>query len=148
MALITPQHVKDRWPDWETYCSAHEDLTPDEALDLAIEDAETEFQELLPDITEDTITDALRRHLLHTVKKNAFDFLHGDTDFGRTPQIVQDYEDTLETIERYRRGELTLPVEDEPGDHDDEVRMTSKRRRFGRGDWFTDRRDTGRHPYD
>ena len=146
MALITPQHIKDRWPDWETYCSAHEDLIPDEALDLAIEDAETEFQELLPDITEDTITDALRRHLLHIVKKNAFDFLHGDTDFRRTPQIVQDYEDTLATIERYRSSELPLP--DPDSSKGDRFRMHAKRRRFGRGDWFTDRRDTGRYPYD
>jgi hypothetical protein len=142
MALITPQHVKDRWPDWETYCSAHEDLTPDEALDLAIEDAETEFQELLPDITEATITDALRRHLLHIVKKNAFDFLHGDTDFRRTPQIVQDYEDTLDTIERYRAGELPLP---DPDDSEgDRFRISAKERKFD--EWFGDDDRTSRHP--
>lgn len=146
MPLITKSHVKDRWPEWETYCSAHDDLTPDEALDLAITDATTAFQELLPEVNADNINDALRRHLRRMVKKEAFDFLHGDTEFATTPQIVQDYRDSLETIERYRTGELALPIKDEPGDNDEEVRMNSKPRRFGPDDWFTDQR-TDRHDW-
>lgn len=144
MPLITKSHVKDRWPDWETYCSAHDSLTPDEALDLAITDAQTEFSELLPTVTDSTITEALRRHLLHIVKKNAFDYRHGDTDFSRTPQIVQDYEDSLSVIERYRSGELQVPDPDDS--EESEFRMNAKPRDYGKGDWFTDDR-TDRHPW-
>lgn len=137
--LIYPDEVQDRWPEWETYCSVFSDKQPIDALVIAITDASIEFNELLPSVTSETITDALKRHVLHMVKKEAFDFMHGDTNFERTPQIVKDYRQTLKTLERYRTGDLTLP-----GDTTEHFSMTAKRRQFN--DWFTDQTDYPHRP--
>jgi len=144
MSLIPKSHVKDRWPDWETYCKAHDTLTPDEALDLAITEATTRFTELLPTVTDSTITDGLQKHLLHLVKKEAFNFLHGDSEFDRTPQIIADYEQSMEMLKKYHSGEMSVP---DPDDSEDpQFRMNSKKRDFAPGNWFTDGDHTDRGP--
>lgn len=138
--LTTLADVKDAFPTWEKYVrldSTETDATLDDRLTRKIEDAETRLQELLP-VTEENITPALVRHLHVITKKNCFDIQHGDRSFdqGQKPQILKDYDDTMETIERYRDGDLTFREEK---DGEEEVRINAKRRQFKNDDdWFTD----------
>jgi hypothetical protein len=124
MALITPDYVKGKFPEWETLCTRKDALlTADQMLQNAIDMAETEYQEFLGTIDEDDITSTDLLHLLRIVKYNCHNFRHGDSEFKRTPQVVKDYEKTRKRLEAgLIRG--------------DGVRITSVDKKFD--EWFND----------
>lgn len=131
--LVTAQAYKDRYPDWKKQLRIDQsDTTADlEArLDVIIDDAEVQLIEYVPGVDASNITSALTRHVLIIARKGAFDVKHGDRTFGdqRVPQVIQDYEATLQMLGRYRTGEF-----DDPSDSKD-VRMTGKRRKMD--SWF------------
>lgn len=129
--LITIDQVKTRFPRWADFCEPTTEATADEVLHTCILLAEAELMELVA-IDADTITEALRRHLMVIIKKNCFDHLHGEQTFeDAKPQIIRDYERTLELLDRYLQGAIMSPADDEP-----HVTMTAKPRRFDQ--WFLD----------
>lgn len=131
--LITASTVKDRFPDWAKFCTLQNDTkTPDERLALAIDNGETEMLEYI-DVTSTTINAQLERHLVNLIRKQAFDFRRSVDEFDYKPQLVRDYQASLEMLERYRSGELPVP---QPEDEEDtlDVRINAKKRRFG--EWF------------
>lgn len=122
--LITKSFVKDNLPNWETYCTRADGLkTAEEMLQIAIDRSEDEFLSYIT-VTETTIIDLQKAMLLKLVKYRCWNFLHGDTEFKNTPQIVKDYE-TI--IERLKKGVVGKGVT-----------MTAKDRMFDKGKWFTD----------
>lgn len=135
--LIDKSTVKNRFAEWEDFCSAHPKLTADEALDRAAEEAEGELSEYVPGLTSETITPALEVRLMALIRYYAFEFRHGDTPFEEPPAIVKAYNRALDRLEMYRTGELAAPdtTPSEDTDAEKDVRVTAKRRRFG--NWFT-----------
>jgi hypothetical protein len=129
MALITAQFVKDNFEAWQKFAavegSAH---TPDEILQIKIDRAEEEFGEYLT-VTNMTITAAQKRHLLNLCKKHLFDIKHGDTKFELPPQIVLDYNASIEWLRKYRVRAAGI-------DGEKSISITAKTRRFD--SWFND----------
>ena len=135
--LITLSDIKTKIPEWEKYVRLKsEDTTQqlDDRLTTKAEDAEAHMLELLPDLKADTITPALTRHLIVMIKREVFLIQHGDRQWGEAgrPQILRDYQDTLNTLQRYREGDLSYKDTEEPQD----VRMNAPKRRFDNGKWF------------
>lgn len=123
MAVIDKDFVKSMFPEWEKFCTIKDDtLTADERLDNCIELAENEFAQYLPDVTDDDLTDVQRRHLLNLVRKQCFDLRHGDSGFDNKPQIVKDYEASIEWLSRMVA--------------DTKISISAKVRRFD--GWFND----------
>jgi len=92
--------VKDRFPDWQTFCTREDGLkTPDEMLNLAIQNSETAFLSFVS-ITDIDMTDELRLHLLNLIKYNCFNYLHGDTEFKHKPEIVMNYNRSLQKLKK------------------------------------------------
>lgn len=134
--------VKSRFPTWEKYIRLDSDedaATLDDRLTWVIEDAESEMQELLPGLTATNITAPLTRHLLNIVRKHAFDIKNSTRQWGEQgrPQILKDYEASLQTLQRYREGDLEYRDDADIDEDDPEhVRMDGPRRRFTDGKWF------------
>lgn len=121
MAVIDQDFVKSMFPEWEKFCTIKDDtLTAEERLDNCIELAENEFAQYLPDVTADDLTNIQRRHLLNLVRKQCFDLRHGDSGFENKPQIIKDYEASIEWLSK-----LTAATA---------ISITAKPRRFG--EWF------------
>jgi phage gp36-like protein len=145
--LTSLSDVKTAFPQWEKYVRLDSTETQqelDDRLTAKIEDAETRLQELLP-VTEDNISEPLKRHLHVLVKKECFDIDHGGRTFeeGQKPQIIQDYEETMQMIERYRSGDLSFRDQD---DEDKDIRMSGPDRQFD--EWFDhDTTYPPRYPY-
>jgi hypothetical protein len=124
VALIDDQYIKDRFPAWEKYCTIKDSTkTPEEVLDIVKADSEVEFLDYL-DVDETTITDAEKLLLLKIVRYRSFLIRHGDTEFKNTPEIVKEYEATLEFL----KGNQS---EGQPA-------ITAKARIFTDGGWFTE----------
>ncbi|XWN36082.1 MAG: hypothetical protein ROO71_08960 [Balneola sp.] len=137
MALIENAFVKQNFPQWEHY--AEEDtvaVDTDAALTNQVSLAEDELAEYVT-VTEETITDPIKRHLLHITKYNLFMLKHGDTEFERDPQIVVDYKHTIKMLTDLRDGKRPASPS-APEEAVGSINMSSKTRRFGGGDWFTD----------
>ena len=129
MALIEAQYIKDNFEPWEKFCTVSgSSFTPDEILTKKITLAEDEFLQYVS-VTEATMTTILRRHLFNTVRKNVFDIRHGDTKFENRPQVLLDYDATIEWLERYRAGDAGIQDENS-------IRITAKTRRYG--SWFNE----------
>lgn len=123
MALIDATFVKGKFPQWEKFCDDPDaGLTTDQMLQIAIDQAEAEYQEFV-DIDDSTVTDAHRWLILKIVKYNAFQFKHGDQTFEHKPAIVKDYERLRDRLEK---GLVT------PGATDFETKDRIM------DDWFTD----------
>ncbi len=134
--LIDKSAVTTRFPEWQTYVqrSGESEQDAEDRLDLIIEDAEAKLQEYI-DVGSETMSAPLRLHLLNVIRKRAFDVKHGNKDFDDLPQILKDYEHTLEMLDAYRAGEFEVPsAEEEDDDTNEHVRMHAKDRRFKR--WF------------
>jgi len=132
MSLITAAYVKENFEPWSSFCTVPtSSFTADEILDKKIALAEIEFSQY-SDATADDITDELKRHLLNIVRKNCFDIRHGDTRFEHKPQILIDYESSIETLKIYGRRVAEV-------DSSASIRITSKPRKFGT--WFNETDD-------
>ncbi len=145
--LLTPDALKTAVPDWQIYCTLPGNpppQTPDAVLTVKMDEAEDELSEYVVLDGPEELTSALRGHLIVIVRKRLFDLLHGAKPFERAPQVVQDYNRTLKTLERYQAGTLDVaqPGQTTPdaGDTDGprHVRMKAKERRFtgSTGGWF------------
>lgn len=127
MALITAQFVKDNFEAWTKFATVEGSaFTPDEILQAKIDRATEEFNEYLT-VTDSTITTPQRRHLLNLVKKHLFDIKHGDTKFEQPPQIVRDYNASIDWLQKYRTRLAGI-------DGAASVSITAKPRRFS--EWF------------
>lgn len=134
MALITLEDAKDKFEVWEDYCTIEGSAkTPDQILQEKIDDAEIELTEYL-DVDETTVTDREIRHLVNIIRYNCFRVKHGDTDFDNKPQIVVDYENTIERLKEWQGGDALGQSQDLPT-------MDAKTRRFAEGGWFKDNLD-------
>jgi|GEM_PF-5179896 len=123
--LVTSDWVKDRFPTWSTYCTREDNLkTPDEMLQLAIDDATGTFVGFMNGITVLDMTDELNGHLLHMVKFNCFNFLHGNTTFKNDPLIVKEYKHSIELLEK---GIISFGTADNTKGH---VRFKTRDRQF------------------
>ena len=80
-------------------------------LIIAIDDAEAEFQSY---ITVTTMDNELTLHLLNIIKFNCFNFLHGDTEFDSKPNIVREYEMSIELLEKalVKTGNVKMAAKD------------------------------------
>jgi len=117
--------IKENFPDWETYCTIEgSELTADDFLTQAINRAVEELSDYVT-IADNTLSTSQKRHFLNIVRRNCFLYKHAATDFERKPQIIRDYEDTIEK----------LKLTGQSGD----ITMEAKTKRFDV--WFTD-------PYD
>ena len=137
MALITNEFVKQNFPQWEHY--AEEDTVAantEAALTNQIALAEDELAEYVT-VTEITITDSIKRHLLHISKYNLFMLKHGDTEFERDPQIVVDYKHSIKMLSDLRDGKRPASPST-PEQAAGTITLTAKKKRFGGGSWFTD----------
>lgn len=131
MALI--DEVKENFPQWGEWCT-DDSGNPDETiLQRHTDNALIKIQEYIPELTTDNITKQLTLHLVSIVKKYAFNEIHDDTEFENKPQILKDYEDTLEILEKYKEGEFSFETEDdvdEKADEGDIISMDARIRRF------------------
>jgi hypothetical protein len=131
MALIDITEVQEKFEVWEDYCTINGlDKTAEEVLQDKIDDGETELLEYLT-VDEDTITAIHQRHLMNIIRYNCFRVKHGDTEFENKPQIVVDYERTIEALKQ-------MKVSDELGAAQDLPQLKAKTRIFDEGGWFTD----------
>ena len=132
--LITADAIKEQLPLWQTYCTRQDALkTPDQMLDIAIDNAEKEFTAHFRTLVLADMTDSLTFHLARIAKYNCFNYLHGDTMFKKDPQIVTDYKDTRTKLDKNLLSK---------GTGSENVVMTSKERVFGADDkWFLDGKD-------
>lgn len=125
MAIIDTDYVTTNFAEWEKFCTLKDDvLTKEDRLENAIALAEDEFAQYLPDVTDETLTNVLRRHLLNLVRKQCFDLRHGDSGFENKPQILKDYEATIAYLASLSGGD------------DGAISITAKPRRFG--EWFNE----------
>jgi len=123
MSLITADYVKENFEIWETLATRKPtELTSDEILANKIDLAEAEFSQY-SSATVDDITSELHRHLFNLVKKHLFDIAHGDTVFEHRPQILLDYDNSIEALKLY--GRRVAEVESSAS-----IIVTSKPRRF------------------
>ena len=134
--------VKTRFPEWEKHIRIEQTEDPatlDDRLTWVIEDAESEMQEQLPKLDASNITPPLTRHLLNLVRKHAFDIKNANRQWGEQgrPQILLDYQASLDALQRYREGDLEYrddaTIEEDDPEH---VTMEGPRRRFTDGNWF------------
>lgn len=137
MDLISNEFVKSNFSLWEDYASQHSEVvseakTSEQILTETISQSQIELLEYIK-VTEETITDQLKSHLLNIVRKRLFDIRHGDTEFQSKPGIIRDYEATIAMLERYREGELLSPAP-ELGSTKSEISLTAKDRLFD--GWF------------
>ncbi len=122
--LMTPDYVKCRFPDWETFCTREDGLkTADEMLQIAIDMAEAEFLTFYGALADADVTEQHRFHILRIVRFNCFGFRHGDSGFEHQPAIVKQYESTRKKLEAGLLGA-------------NGVKITSKERLFDES--FTD----------
>jgi hypothetical protein len=131
MNLITKKYVIEHFPKWEDFFLDDSDEPNDEVLASEIKIAEAKLLEYVF-VTADTITEALRVHLLNIVAYRGFILKHGDTEFENEPQIIKDYNATIAMLEKYKAGESTVIPNDI--DDSDNVAITAKERKFDR--WF------------
>lgn len=129
MSLITTTYIKQNFPEWEKFCDVPgSDLSPGEFLNNMLISAEGEFGQYIT-TTETDITDNEKRILLNIVRKNCFDLRHGDTAFEHKPQIVKDYETTIELLDKFRLDGFSQAKASD-------IKMTAKDKKFDV--WFTD----------
>lgn len=144
MTLITANYIKLNFPAWDHY-AAYDTVSAgvDEALENQIEEAETELADYIT-VTEETITPQIKLHLRRIVEKNLFMLKHGDTEFERKPRILADYELSIQSLTKLRDGQRanTPPT---PQTQQEALRIRSKARRYGPGNWFN---DTGNYETD
>jgi hypothetical protein len=135
MNLITSQYIKDNFPQWQHYADFDTNAdSPEDALTNQIGLAEDELAEYVT-VSEKSMTDSLRRHLFHIVRYNLFLLQHADTEFERKPQIIKDYERSIQMLTQLRDGQIPP----DPPSLDDIAGLTkikAKRKRFNR--WFRD----------
>lgn len=132
MPIITIQYVKERFPRWAAFVridSTDDAAALDERLTQIVAYAEAQLLEYV-NVTDETISDQLTRHLMNLVRKGCFDVKNAETSFETKPQIVRDYEDTLRQLRDYRAGILGARGEDTK-----DFVVTAKPRLFG-GKWF------------
>lgn len=135
MSLIEAEYIKQNFPEWEHYAGYDKVAASiDAALDNQIEQASIELSDYIT-VTDETITQGIKRHLFRIVKKNLFELKHGDTEFKRPPQILTDYKRSIEMLTELRNGSRasTPPT---PETQQGNLKITAKNRRFGPGQWF------------
>ncbi len=137
MSIIAIAVVKTRFPRWQIFVkldSSEDEATVDTRLQGIIDDADEEFAEyVVADST--TITGPLTLHLMNLIRKRCFDVKHGETAYETKPQIVRDYEASIEALGRYLTGLLEKPLAAGATDSQLDVSVTSRAKKFG--DWFT-----------
>ena len=112
------------------------DETKDAKLQLMVDSAEAEFAEYVV-VDADTITAALENHLINIIRKHAFDIMNGHRPHEFKPQIIRDYERSLERLESYQAGYRKVPVAEDSTDSQLDVSVTNARpKKFDT--WFTD----------
>ncbi len=134
--LLTLAQLKADMPEWQKYAkitAADTDQVVDARLQQRIDDAHVQLLEYLPGLTPGTITDPLRRHLRILTRKAVFDIKHGNAKFDTKPQIVRDYEQTIDMLEQYKSGGFAPPSLD--GDLPAISMKRQRPRRFRT--WFT-----------
>jgi len=130
MSLITADYVKENFEIWESLATRKPtELTSDETLEKKIALAEAEFSQYISASDPDELTAELHRHLFNIVKKYLFDIAHGDTVFEDRPQILLDYDNSIEALKLY--GRRVAEVESSAS-----IMITSKSRRYGT--WFNE----------
>jgi len=129
--LISIEYVQEHFPKWDKFFFDDSDEVNEDVLAAEIEIAEAKLLEYVY-VTAETITEALKVHLLNIVAYRGFTCKHGDTEFENEPQIIKDYNATIAMLEKYKSGEASV----NPNDINDanDVIITAKRRRFNR--WF------------
>lgn len=136
MSVYTIASVKTQFPDWEKYVKlvgTESAEVVDARLQQVLDDSESEMSEYMP-VSSDTLTGPRILHLLNIVRKRCFDIKHGATAFETKPQIVRDYEWTRKQLEKYRAGQLEVPLGEDEEDTQKDVYMNAPGRKFD--DWF------------
>lgn len=126
MSLIDKNFVFNYFPMWEKFFVNAEGDPDQEILDNEITGAEEEFGEYLTR-TEDDVTLKEQFCILTLLRKRGFDRLHGDTAFETKPQIIKDYEATIEKL-RNSRASITVTAND---------------KKFTGGNWFNEPAEEG-----
>ncbi len=138
MALVTNAWVKDNFVQFNSYYIDENGVYQETILTSEIELSENKLNEYV-DVDADSLTSSLKLHLLNIIKYRGFVRKHGDTEFDRDPQIVKDYNATIETLENIKSGEGKLEAREIATENT--VKVTAKPRRFGNADgsrnWFT-----------
>jgi len=119
--MITVEYVQTHFPLWNKFILDDNGHPSQTILQEEINLASQEFTEYL-ERTAQTITSAEKIHLLNIVRYRAFNRLHGDTAFETKPQIVRDYENTVQALKK--KGGVTD--------------VTSNEKKFASGKWFNE----------
>jgi hypothetical protein len=131
MESETIEWVKNNFTIWGNFCDDNENK-----LKTAMKNALLEINEYI-EVTEDQLIDTrIGRHFLIITKKNCFNYKHGDTEFERDPQIVKDYNATIELLEDLSS---TRSINEE--DTEDGTNITMKARSKLFDTWFTNLRE-------
>lgn len=138
MSLITANYVKKQFPQWEHYAQFASDPDTEITLSEQIQQGEIELADYTT-VSESTITPAIRRHLFNMIRKNLFMLKHADTEFDHRPQVLKDYDKTIEMMTELRQGDRPS-VSPTPDSAQLGLKVTAKKRRYT--EWF---RDSGGH---
>lgn len=119
--MINIEYVQKYFPLWNKFVLDENGHPSQTILQDEIDLAAQEFTEYL-ERTPQTISDAEKIHLLNIVRYRAFNRLHGDTAFETKPQIVRDYEATVQALKKMAAISL----------------ITANEKKFASGNWFNE----------
>lgn len=130
MEDATVTWVKDNFPRWDAFCESDETK-----LKTGMQNALLELNEYIEVTEDDLINTKIGRHFLIIAKKNCFNFKHGDREFDRDPQIIVDYNRTINLLTELSSTHSLTDDESETSD----ITMSSKTKLFDT--WFTNLRE-------
>ena len=110
-------YVEQNWPGWKKWCTHPDpDVVGGTAAELLLK-AVTKACNLWNNFRDDEdadMTNPMKDHLLNLIKKFCFDYHHGDTEFKNPPQIIQDFLDVKEKLEKglIGTGNVTVTAKD------------------------------------
>lgn len=138
MGLITNQELKDNFVQYQDYYIDENGAYSETVLTNEIALAEAKLKEYVNVPDSAALTDPLKLHLISIAKYRGFVRKHGDIEFENPPQIVKDYEATIDALEKIKSGERGIDAREM--NPTEVVTMKAKQRRFGNADgssnWF------------
>ncbi len=137
MSLLNITNFKTEFPLWEKFVLDDNNITNEELLQLKLNQADAKLNQyiIVPEGTE--LPNWLRLHLYNIAAKFCFDVRHGDTEFEPKPQIIKEYEITIEALESFldKNGmpqslsKIQKAISE--SSNPDKIKMHSKKRMFG-----------------
>jgi len=126
MALISTSYIETNFPLVKQMAKTAGDYDSGLVTDV-LDTAEAELSRYIT-VTEDTITEDQKLHLLNIFAYHVFMRLKGDVEFEIKPRIIKDYETSIEQLK------FTSVTDAEDGYK--KVTVTARSKRFV-DNWFT-----------